>query len=182
MAVPADTFPQHPREWTLDEVLALPEDQGQRVELVDGAVVVSPAPGLAHQRVLQRLQIALLDAVPAECESLPGINVVLSSRRLLIPDLAVTTVPGLDAVYCDGADLLLAVEVISPSSRAYDGALKRQLYAEARVPFFLLVDPAAAPVAATCFELVGGTYREVGRAEEGVLSLTRPFAVTVRLG
>jgi hypothetical protein len=72
--------------------------------------------------------------------------VVLSSRRLLIPDLAVTTVPGVDAVSCDGADLLLAVEIISPSSRAYDGALKRQLYAEARVPFFLLVDPAATPV------------------------------------
>lgn len=181
MAVPADTFPQHPREWTLEEVLALPEDQGQRVELVDGAVVVSPAPGFAHQRVLQRLQVALVDAAPPEYEPLPGINVVLNSRRLLIPDLAVTTVPGVDAVSCDGADLLLAVEIISPSSRAYDGALKRQLYAEARVPFFLLVDPAAAPVTATCFELAGGAYRESARAEDGVLALTRPFAVTVRL-
>lgn len=163
-------------------MLALPEDQGQRVELVDGAVVVRPAPGLARQRVLQRLQVALHQATPPQWEPLPGINVVLDSRRLLIPDLAVTTVPGLDAVYCDGADLLLAVEISSPSSRAYDGALKRQLYAEAQVPFFLLVDPAATPVAATCFGLNGGTYSEIARADDGVLTLTRPFAVTVRLG
>jgi Uma2 family endonuclease len=84
MAVPADTCPRHPREWTLEEVLALPDDQGQRVELVDGAVVVSPAPGFVHQRVLQRLQVAFIAAVPDEFESLPGINVVLNSRRLLI--------------------------------------------------------------------------------------------------
>jgi Uma2 family endonuclease len=182
MAVPADTFPQHPRAWTLDEVLALPEDQGQRVELVDGAVVVSPAPGMPHQRALHRMEVAFDAAVPAGHELLPGINVVLSSRRLLIPDLAVTTVPGSNAVYCEGRDLLLAVEVISPSSRVYDRALKRQLYADAGVPFFLLVDPAADPVAATCFELDGDSYREIAQAHDGNLALTRPFGVTVYLG
>jgi len=37
-------FPQHPGAWTLDEVLALPEDQGYRLELVDGLIVISPSP------------------------------------------------------------------------------------------------------------------------------------------
>jgi Uma2 family endonuclease len=179
---PVVTFPLHPREWTLEETLALPEDQGQRVELVDGALVVSPAPGIAHQRVAQRLQAALDKAVPAGHELLPGINVVLGPRRLLIPDLAVTTLPGIDATYCEGSDLLLAAEVMSHSSRVYDQALKRQLYADAAVPFFLLVDPATTPVSATCFELAGDGYREIAQAGDGTLALTRPFGVTVYLG
>lgn len=62
MAVPAETFPQHPSPWTLDEVLAMPEDSGQRVELVDGAVFVSPAPSPRHQRLLHRMQLLLGEA------------------------------------------------------------------------------------------------------------------------
>jgi Uma2 family endonuclease len=182
MAMPADTFPQHPANWTVEEVLALPEDQGSRFELVDGIVVVSPAPTSHHQRVLQDLQVAFRQAVPSDLESLPGVNVVLDSARLLIPDLAVVTERGARTVYYKGAELLMAVEIISPSSRAYDRALKRQLYAEAGVQFFLVVDPDDDPVSATCFELLGGEYRESARSDGGWLTLARPFPVTVDLG
>ena len=72
MTMPADTFPQHPAVWTLDEVLALPEDQGSRVELVDGTVVVSPAPTAHHQRVLHRLQIAWDRSIPRTASSFPA--------------------------------------------------------------------------------------------------------------
>lgn len=182
MAMPADTFPQHPGEWTLEEVLALPEDQGHRVELVDGTVIVSPAPTSQHQRVLQQLQVALLNAVPAEFESLPGVNVVLSGARLLIPDLAVVTEPGADTVYYKGDEVLMAVEIHSPSTRAFDRALKRQMYAEAGVPFLVFVDPATDPIFSVCFELDGDEYRESVRSENGRLILVRPFPVTVGLG
>lgn len=168
--------------WTLEEFLALPEDQGQRVELIDGTVVVSPHPGTRHQRILQRLQVRLDGAVPSHCELIPGVNVVLNGERLLIPDLAVTTVPGLDALYCQGADLLLVAEVVSPLSKVYDRALKRQLYAEAGVPFFVLVDPATSPVSAVVHELIEDEYREITRAEAGRLELERPFPVKVDLG
>jgi Uma2 family endonuclease len=39
----------------------------------------------------------------------------------------------------------MAVEIHSPSTRTYDRALKRQLYAEAGVPFLVFVDPATDP-------------------------------------
>jgi len=175
-------FPQHPGAWTLDEVLALPEDQGYRLELVDGLIVISPSPTSGHQRALQRLQVAFGRASPAEFEPLPGINVVLNKQRLVIPDLVVTTVPGLDAVYCEGTDVLLAAEIISPSSRTYDHALKRLLYAEAGVPFFLIVDLVADPVSAICYEFRDGEYRESARSDGGCLSMTCPFPVTVDLG
>lgn len=182
MAMPADTFPRHPADWTLDEVLALPEDQGSRVELIDGTVIVSPAPTSQHQRVLQRVQLAFAAATPDRYESLPGVNVVLSGARLLIPDLTVVTEPGADTVYYKGDQVLMAVEIHSPSTRTYDRALKRQLYAEAGVPFLLLVDPSTDPVDAVCHKLSGDSYRESARAIDGHLRLTEPFMVTIVLG
>lgn len=151
------------------------------MEFIDGMVVVSPGPTSGHQRVLQRIQVALLAAVPPEFESLPGVNVVLNGSRLLIPDLAVVTEPGTDTVYYNGDELLMAVEIHSPSTRAYDRALKRQVYAEARVPFLIFVDPATSPIAGTCYELDGDEYREVARSDNGFLTLMRPFAVSVDL-
>ncbi|WP_231950869.1 Uma2 family endonuclease [Allokutzneria albata] len=134
-----------------------------------------------HQRVLQRLQVGLLAATPPECETLPGVNVVLNGERLLIPDLVVTTNPGADAVYFDATDILMAAEVLSPSSRAFDRALKRQLYAEAAIPFFVIVDPVAEPVSAIAYEFDGAGYREMARSDDGVLKWERPFPVLVDL-
>jgi Uma2 family endonuclease len=91
------------------------------------------------------MQIAWDSAMSSDCELLPGVNVVLNGSRLLIPDLAVVTEPGADTVYYRGAALLMAVEIHSPSTRTYDRALKRQLYAEAGVPFLVFVDPATDP-------------------------------------
>ncbi|HEX4702103.1 MAG TPA: Uma2 family endonuclease, partial [Pseudonocardiaceae bacterium] len=78
-------------------------------------------------------------------------------------------------------DLLLAVEIISSSSRTYDHVFKRQLYADAGVPFLVLVDPANDPISAVSYELDGAEYLESARSNGGALTLTRPFAVTVDL-
>lgn len=62
----------HPRKWTLGEVLVLPEDDVQRIELVDGTLVMSPAPGFRHQRLQQAIQLALHPALPPGLELLPA--------------------------------------------------------------------------------------------------------------
>ncbi|MEU7020407.1 hypothetical protein ABZ990_07075 [Streptomyces sp. NPDC046203] len=49
--------------WTTERVLALGEDRGQRRERVGEALLLSPAPGIAHQRALSRLRRLLDDAV-----------------------------------------------------------------------------------------------------------------------
>lgn len=184
MAVPADSssaFPQHPRPWTLEEVLALPEDNGQRVELVDGTLIVSPSPTPTHQRVLQRIQFALRDAVPEGMELLPAVNVVLNGRRLLIPDLVVTNAPGHTDLYFTGGQIVLATEILSPSTRAYDRALKRQLYAEAGIEYYLIVDPKPATPSAVLLRLDGDDYREDAASVDGMLGLERPFPVRIDL-
>ena len=178
---PDHIVPRHHGEWTVEEVLELPEDSGSRIELVDGALLVSPAPTSRHQRILQALQRGLWDAVAPGTEMLPGVNIRLSGRRLLVPDLVIVTCPGEDFVYASAADVLLAVEIESPSSKVQDRVLKRQLYADANVPYYLLVNPAADPVEATLLELRDGEYHQTTCSVAGKLTLDRPFAATVDL-
>jgi hypothetical protein len=52
----------HTGPWTVADVLALPEDRRVRYELLGESLVMSPAPGLRHQRVSYRLH-TVLDAV-----------------------------------------------------------------------------------------------------------------------
>ncbi|WP_235022671.1 Uma2 family endonuclease [Amycolatopsis alkalitolerans] len=172
--------PWHPGEWTVEEFFELPEDSGSRVELVDGSLLVSPAPASRHQEILQKLQFGLHDAVIPGTRLLPGVNVRLNSRRVLIPDLVIVTCPD-DVVYFSAADVLLAVEVESPSTKMQDRVLKRALYAEANIRYYLLVSTVG-PVEATLFELSEGEYREIARSDGGKLTLTRPVATTVDLG
>ena len=77
------------RVWTLDKVLAPPEDVGQRVELFDGTIAVHPAPRLRHQRILHQLQVGLAAALPPGLELLPRVNVATSPSRLVVPDIVV---------------------------------------------------------------------------------------------
>src|SRR3954469_910448 len=87
-------IPPRPDGWTVDEVLALPEEQTslQRIELVDGALLVSPWPRLEHQRLVGVLWGELTAGAKPRFEVFPGANLVLGNRgdRLVIPDLVVT--------------------------------------------------------------------------------------------
>lgn len=170
--------------WTLEAVLALPEDRtgGHRVELVDGALIVSAWPRIEHQRVLGRLQRQLQPVVPSVLELLPGVNLALGGDRLLVPDLVISRDPGCEGLCLTGEQMFLVCEVASPSTRLKDQTLKRALYAQARIPFHLLVDPAPDEVSATLFELTGEDYEPIARTEHGRLALTRPFEVTLELG
>ncbi|SDZ09763.1 Endonuclease, Uma2 family (restriction endonuclease fold) [Amycolatopsis xylanica] len=183
MVAPAETesVPIRPGGWTADDVLAFSEDQfpGQRVELVDGALLVSPAPSSGHQRLLHRLQLQLATALPDGAELLPGVNVRLGGKRLLVPDLALVARAGMETSCYDESDLLLAVEIESPSTRLRDRGLKHTLYAEAMVRYYLLVDPDLH--AATLFELGTGEYVPIARSESGRIELHRPFETTVDL-
>lgn len=138
-----------PVYWTADMVRALPED-GNRYETVHGELLVSPSPRRLHQRIVTRLSVALAEYLRRE-----PVGEVLSSPAdiewgpdvLVQPDLLVTdgtkddrdAWPTLDA-------LLLAIEVLSPSSVRADRVTKRTLYQEARVPTCWIVDADARTV------------------------------------
>ena len=47
-------MPAYPTEWTVDMVRALPDD-GNRYEVIDGELFVTPAPSWTHQRAVVEL-------------------------------------------------------------------------------------------------------------------------------
>ncbi|MDQ7802428.1 Uma2 family endonuclease [Amycolatopsis sp. A133] len=174
--------PPPPDGWTVEDVRALPEEQTlmQRIELVDGVLLVSPWPGLEHQRLLGKLQCAFVPALPDGTELLPGVNVRLGTKRLLTPDLVILNCPGGDTIAYSASDVLLVAEITSPSTKVQDRVLKRALYAEALIPYYLQVEPLE-PAVATLFELQGDEYEPIAKSGETDIELTRPFNVTIRL-
>jgi Uma2 family endonuclease len=123
----------------------LPQDEdGPRIELVDGGLLVTPMAGLGHQYVVGELYSCLRAAAPPEWRALPGANVARrgAQDRLLIPDVLVVDAAVLvePSPYLDPSDVLLVVEVESPSTKSTDRLLKRELYAQWRIPHYWLVD------------------------------------------
>ena len=165
----------HP--WTVADLATIPED-GLRYELVDGTLLVSPAPTKLHQRVVGRLHLLLAADCPPELEVfLAPTDYQPTLTRSLQPDLLVVRRddPGNHAVT---TPLALAVEVLSPSSRSVDRVLKRELYEQAGVGAYWIVDPDAPSL--TAWVLDRGLFTEVGTVDgDNRLQLTRPFQVLV---
>ncbi len=161
------------RPWTVADLADLPDD-GLRYELVDGTLLVSPAPSKLHQRCAARLHLVLTSACPPDLEAFfAPTDYQPTSTRCLQPDLLVLRRddPGDAAVT---TPLALAVEVLSPSSRSIDHVLKRELYQQAGVQAYWVVDPAEPSV--TAWWLDDGRYGDplVVRGDEP-FAVERPF-------
>lgn len=185
MAAPAETapadylLPRHVGPWSLDDVLSLPEDNSQRVELVDGMLLVSPLGSYRHQNLVFDTAAALRAACPDHLQTTIELNVLLSSGRLVIPDFTVVT-PREAGVMFPVSDVVLVGEVFSPSTRLNDEGLKRGLYAKAGIAYYLMVDPEPRVPEATLLELQGKDYVEIARSVNGTLEIERPFPVTIK--
>ena len=128
------------RALTRDDLDAMPDD-GHRYELIDGILIVSPAPRRVHQRAVMRLGVLLFEACPDDAELLPApFDVVLADDTVIQPDLLVAP----DADYTD-RDLpvapMLAIEVLSPSTRGIDLLLKKDRLLRAGCAHYWVVDP-----------------------------------------
>ena len=134
---------QPQRTYTLEMWERLPQD-GNRYELLDGELIVTPAPAPVHQTLVARLTAALISYVEAHHlgRVWPGIDMFHGPRTVLEPDVAVALGP--DAVrlrsWKDLHGPALAVEVLSPSSRRYDRGKKREVYLAHGCEYWI-VDP-----------------------------------------
>jgi Uma2 family endonuclease len=136
-----------PAEWTVDMLDALPED-GNRYEIIDGVLFVTPAPSDLHQLVLGALHGRLRTYlrpwdVGRVLMSPADVRREDRSRTRAQPDIFVVrlTEKQRPPYPFDLADLLLAVEVESPGNPAYDYQTKRRLYLAAGVPEYWIVSP-----------------------------------------
>jgi len=142
-------MPDTARRYTVDEVLAFPAD-GHRYELVHGELLVTPAPRNRHQLVVGRIHAQLFNYLTEH----PGIAEVILSPAdiswaddvLVQPDVFVVPTAEITEEWSSIQTLLLAAEVVSPSSAHYDRIVKRRLYQEHGVSTYWIVDPDAAMV------------------------------------
>ncbi len=131
-----------PVYWTADMVRALPED-GQKYETVHGELLVSPSPRMLHQLVVGRLVSELTAYLDRERvgEVFPGGDISWGDDTLVVPDVLVAPLDEARTMdWRHVRSLLLAIEVLSPSSLRADRFTKRRLYQEAGIPLYLVVD------------------------------------------
>ena len=162
---------------TEDDLAAMPDD-GHRYEILDGVLLVTPAPNLTHQRCVRSLLVVLHGARQPGHEVLTApFDVRLSRITVVEPDVLVARRSDLTPARLEGPPIL-AVEVLSPSTRRIDTSLKRLAYEAAGVPAYWLVDPDVPSL--TVLELEDGSYVERATvAGSESFAATMPFPVTV---
>ena len=136
------------QRWTADQVRELMEHEPShwpRYEVVAGELLVTPAPRGVHQEAVKRL-LFMLDPYVARHRlgwaSFAPADVQLDAATLVQPDLFVTPLVGGRRPPDDLpiSSLLLAVEILSPSTARYDRLTKRRYYQGFGVPEYWVVD------------------------------------------
>jgi len=162
-----------------DDLLEMPDD-GQRYEIIDGELIVSPALIANHQRVLKRL-VRVFDDFANETGRgevfFAPFDVQLGYHDIVEPDLVFIAteqgrVPGQHHKF-EGSPVLV-VEVISPSSRQTDRVKKMALYARSGVLEYWIPDPEQLTLVVNVLE--GQTYVPVAPDTEGLFFSRAPRA------
>jgi Uma2 family endonuclease len=146
--------------------------------VVDGRLLITGAQPPAHHAAVVALMILLKQACPPELlVSVGSLAFRPSPHTTLRPDLLV----------CHRTDAgpyllitppVLAVEVVSPSTRTTDVVLKRALYETHQLPSYWLLDPTTQELTILELTPTGYTCQAVVQAEE-TYQATLPFPVTL---
>lgn len=166
------------RSFTWDDLQSIPDEDYWRYQIVDGTLLVSPAPNAAHQSCVVSLAVLLRSACPDDLKVLVApFDYAPGPGWVLQPDVLVVRRSDLLPQRVVAAPVL-CIEVLSPSSRTTDRTLKHAAYEEHGVEHYWLVDPEAAIL--TAFQLRAGRYEQVGAAAGGSQwSTEAPFSVNV---
>ena len=144
MAMPATTV-----DWTVDMLDELPDDE-QRYAIIDGELFVTPSPRDVHQFVVGELYVRLHaylrgSGVGKPVGSPSDVRCGDRSRNSVQPDVYVMRLTdGKRPEYpYELHDLLLVVEVASPSNSRLDYQVKRDLYLRENVGEYWIINPDA---------------------------------------
>ena len=165
VVTPADWVSGPPQgSWTYEDYAALPDD-GNRYEIVNGVLIMTPAPSPEHQDIVGEIFSALRTHIKLAGQGrvfTGPIDVDLGPKNVYQPDLVVVLNTHLDRVaekkIIGAPDLV--VEVASPSTAAYDRLTKYEKYAHAGIREYWLVKPTSRSVEVLVLE--GREYRSLG--------------------
>ncbi|MGC4943944.1 Uma2 family endonuclease [Kribbella sp. DT2] len=165
------------RALTRADLDLIPND-GHRYELVDGVLIMTPAPSWRHQLAVGKLLYRLMDVCPPElCVLTAPFDVAISDDTVMQPDILVA--PRADFTERDLPKApLLAVEVLSPSTRRIDTMLKFSRYEAAGCPSYWVVDTDTPSL--VVWEMRDGAYAQVAKVSgDEIARLTSPYDVEV---
>lgn len=165
----------------------LEASEGWRTEIVNGEIVMSPAPGVAHGRIASKVHRACAGQLNLTFEVVQNLGVRIDSAKMLtIPDLIVVDdqvlVPGLSTLQSE--NIHLAVEITSGNA-ARDRKDKLKAYAQGGIPWYLLIDEhdRRGPGVTLYSDPVDGLYRKDVRVPFGEMVLIgSPLNVKIDTG
>ena len=136
----------HANIYTEEDYYNLPENV--RAELIDGQIYYMAAPSRIHQKILSFLHVRIanyIDSKDGPCEVYPAPFAVKlfseDDRNVVEPDISVICDPNkLTDRGCTGAPDWI-VEIVSPSNSSHDYVRKLNLYMDAGVREYWIVDP-----------------------------------------
>jgi Uma2 family endonuclease len=150
------------RRFTYEDLELIPQEYpGDRHELIDGELFVTPVPLERHQAVSSNIVYALESIVRQQqlgvIHTAPS-GVRLSPDTLVVPDAYFVSRDRMHRVGSKGMEGHpdLVVEILSPGTRRRDLHVKRALYARFKVPEYWIVDPDAGSV--TVLTLASGAF------------------------
>jgi Uma2 family endonuclease len=164
------TWPPPRDQWTYEDYKRLPDDNW-RYEVIEGELLMSPAPNTHHQRVIARLEFAMMKYVEANKLG----EVLHAPIDVRLGDLANPVQPDVLFICQDRLDIIrkdwiegapdLIVEVLSPSNWIDDRRTKYRIYVLAGVREYWIVDPDKRQI--EIFTLRGSDYELRGRFGPG---------------
>ena len=162
---------------TYEDFVELPDD-GNRYELHEGELSVTPSPGTVHQRTIANLFLLLAPYVRASGQGelfLSPFDCIMTNITVVEPDLIYLDESRralLSERAIEGAPTL-AIEVLSPYSIRIDRRRKLDLYAAHDVTWYWIVDPVGRTI--ECYHLETGAYRLVATLEGDASRALPPF-------
>jgi Uma2 family endonuclease len=152
---------------TPEEYESLPENR--LLELVDGVVHVMTPLTRRHQRIILRLIQALERLCPPELVAVNDQELRMNDDLRRVPDIMVikAEADGLDRYWFAPADVLIAVEVVSPHTETVDRLHKPAEYAAAGVQYCWRIEPRPALEVHTFQLSPHGAYAFTGKFVEG---------------
>ena len=131
-------------DWTYADYARLPDD-GNKYEVIDGELLVTPAPSPMHQHILFSLGLALRSYAELHRIGgvLPDVDLLFASGQFLRPDLLFVPESSRPGITNRGIEMApgLVVEILSPTSGSIDRVKKPARYGDFGVPEYWVVDP-----------------------------------------
>nr|MDT0661001.1 Uma2 family endonuclease [Micromonospora sp. DSM 115978] len=171
-----------PGGWSTEDLDRMPED-GRRRELLDGVLIMPPSRTAAHQTTTVRLGAALADGCPDEYDVTHAVEIRFDQDRALIPDVLVTTAEAAKrrTHWYHPHEVVLAVEVVSPTTQVMDRITKPAIYAQAGIPFYWRIELDGGLVVHTHqLDPLAEVYAPTGRWTK-VIEVPEPWLITLPL-